>query len=961
MIKSVPPIGIDLGTTFCCIAYCLEEEGKTGIVYNNFGKNTTPSYLKYYKTEKGINHIVGEDAKKEFDSKYLIYEIKRLMGKRFSEVESNFNFLKYRDCIEKGENDKIIIKIEDESYTPQVISSHILSQLKTDISKKFGLDNRQEIEVVITVPANFTNNQKDATKEAGKMAGFKVLRIINEPTAAALAYGMNEKVEEGDYLLFFDFGGGTLDISILQFFEESFSVVSSVGNPRLGGNDLDNVLLNYCIEYLNEEKGINLQEESKLYKQARISCEKCKIDLSNFNNSTIKMELQNDSIEIPISREQFEELCQKKGYWEQIEELIKYCVDDADLEVDDIKEIIFVGGSSKIPKVKEIIKKIFPNQHINDTLNPDEIVAQGAAIQARMILEGSSKGFTDITNYSLGIEIKGQKFSKIIEKNSNIPIEKTETYVTTYDNQTRVRIATYEGENENISENTKLAEFIIEGIDPLPAGQASIYVTFEIDENTILTVTACYKSESKNIKKSCKIIEISTKSNEKEIEYFKQKNRFISERNSIVLSKMNIIDTNKDVSRIIREEYSEICSQRMNKNDKDYKIKTEKLIKNISLLFEDYSKSLENNSLPKEEHEEIMNGIANNLKIASKFNVNSIPNLIENFKGKKEFGNIINISLEKCFEESKESENPNEKRNILYNTFIEIADKYKPSNQNNQETVNRNKIEDNILYDLRRANVDELIEKGDNFYKQNKLKEAREQYKEAYCNIIQNGVPNEKVNYDVKLSGNNFFLEEEYFKFHNKDNNKDLEYEIKCLSKLIIIYDKLHPKKSLYQKSKLAFRCSDLVLNVNKLKIDIIEQKVKNQDWYKEIEKIKEQNQDEVNQKITEESKEEAQEIMRKYTVKSRDDVIPFIKGFIKSEYFPASKVKDIEKSIKENEGKNGGTRTIFSRFTGILKQIIDGQKSLIKGKFHSVSTELLKKINGFGDLVKNRKVKKNA
>ena len=956
MIKSVPPIGIDLGTTFCCVSYALEEEeGKTEIIENNFGKNTTPSYLKYYKTEDGISRIVGEDAKKEFDSKYLIYEIKRLMGKRFSEVENNFNFLKYKDCIEKGENDKINIRIFDEVYTPQVISSHILSQLKSDIARKFDLDYRQEIEAVITVPANFTNNQKDATKEAGRMAGFKVLRIINEPTSAALAYGMQEKVDEGDYLLFFDFGGGTLDISILQFFEESFSVISSVGNPRLGGNDLDNALLNYCIDYLKSKEDINLEYDSKLYKQARISCEKCKIDLSNFENSNIEI----NDINIPISRELFEELCEKKGYWKQIEELLKYCIDDADLEIDDIKEIIFVGGSSRIPKVKSIIKNIFPNQHINDELNPDEIVAKGAAIQARMILKGSSKGFTDITNYSLGIEVVGGRFSKIIPKNSNIPIEQTKTYFTSHDNQTSLSIATYEGENDEISKNNKLAEFIIEGIDPLPQGEASILVTFEIDENTILTVTASYKTESKNIKKSCKIIEISTKSNEEEIEYFKKKNRFKSERDSIVLRKMSDIDSNQNVSRKFREEYSEICSQKINKNNKDCKPMTEKLIKNISLLFEDYSNSLNSNT-SKEEHEEIMNGISNNLKIASKFNINSIPNLIEHFKGKEEFGKVINISLEKCFEESKESENPNEKRNILYNTFNEIAEKFKPQNQNNQDVISRNKIEDNILYDLRRANVDELIEKGDKLYNQSRLKEAREQYKEAYCNIIQAGVPNAKVNYDIKLSVNNFFLEEEFFNFHNKDNNKDLEYEIKCLSKLMIIYDKLHPQKSLYQKSKLVFRCSDLITNVNKLKIDIIEQKIKNQDWYKEIEKIKEQNQNDVNQIITENSKIEADEFMKGFNIKNNEDVIVFIKRFINSEYFPYSKIKEMEDFIKVNESKNRGALTIFTKFIGIIKQTIEGQKNMIKGKYHSVLVELLKKINGIKDLVKIKKVHKN-
>ena len=769
---------------------------------------------------------------------------------------------------------------------------------------------------------------------------------------------MNEKVEEGDYLLFFDFGGGTLDISILQFFEESFSVISSQGNPRLGGNDLDNVLLNYCIDYLKEKHSINLEYDSKLYKQTRINCEKCKIELSNFDNSKIQINLEDETIDIPISKEQFEELCQKKGYWQQIEELLKYCIDDADLEINDIKEIIFVGGSSKIPKVKNLVKNMFPNQHINDSLNPDEIVAQGAAIQAKMILEGSSKGFTDITNYSLGIEIIGKRFSKIIEKNSNIPIEETKTYVTTYDNQTSIEISTYEGENEeDITKNSKLAEFVIEGIDPLPAGEASILVTFEIDENTILTVTALYENKSKKIKKSCKIIEISTKSNEEEIEYFKKKNRFISERNSIILKKMNDIDSDKNVNRKYREEYSQMCSQSMNQNDKDFKKKSEKLIKNISLLFEDYSNSLENNNISEEEHEEIMSGISSNLKIASKFNSNSIPSLIEHFKGKKEFGKIINISLEKCFEKSKETENTDEKRNILYNTFIEIADKFKPLNQNNQEIKNRNKIEDNILYDLRRANVDELIGKGDKLFNENKLKEAREQYKEAYCNIIQTGVPNEKVNYDIKLSGNNFFLEEEYFKFHNKENNQDLEYEIKCLSKLMIIYDRLHPKKSLFQKSKLVFRCSDLILNVKKLKLDIIEQKVKNQDWYKEIEKIKSQNQNEVNQIITEQSKEEVNEFMKGYNIKDVNDAIPFIKNLIKSEYFPSNKMKEINDFISKNENE---PKNCFKKFYGIIKQLIDSQNNIIKGKYFSTLYEFQKIFNKINNKFKPHKVKKN-
>ena len=745
MIKSIPPIGIDLGTTFSCVAFALEEEGKTEVIPNNYNKNTTPSYIKYYNTENGVNYIVGEDAKKESNSKYIIYEIKRLMGKRYSEVENKIEFLKYKDFIQKGENDKINIKIYNEIYTPQEISSHILSKLKKDIEKKFDLDYRQEIEAVITVPANFTNNQKNATKEAGNIAGFKVIRIINEPTSAALCYGMNEKVEEGDYILFFDFGGGTLDISILQFFEESFIVISSVGNQRLGGNDLDNVLLNYCIDYLKSNNNIILENEPKLFNETRLECEKCKIQLSDFQHSTIKIKLPNENIDIPISREKFEELCEKKNYWKEIENLLKYCVDDAGIELEDIKEIVFIGGSTKIPKVKEIIKKIFTNANINDSLNPDEVVAKGAAIQAKMIKMGSSKGFTDITNYSLGTDIVGGKFSCIIPKNSNIPIIISETYCTVNDNQTSMNIGIFEGESENYEENHKLGNFIIEGIDPLPKGEAKVLVTFEIDENTILNVTADYKTDSKEIKKSLKIIEISTKSNEEEIQKSKQHNRFISERNSIVYKKMNT-DLNQKIDKKFREEYSVICYQQINKNDKDYQIKIEKLNKNISLLFEDYSNSLDNNQISKEEHEDILNGISENLKIASKFNINAIPNLIRPFQNKKDFGKIINYALENCFEKSKESETTNEKRNILYDTFKGLVEEYKGIKVNNQDTIIRKKNEDDLLYDLRRANVDDMIEKGDKLISQNNLKEARILYKEAYCNIIQAGIPNEKVN-----------------------------------------------------------------------------------------------------------------------------------------------------------------------------------------------------------------------
>lgn len=489
-------IGIDLGTTNSVVA--VMQGGDPVVISTAEGSRLCPSVVAFNKNGE---RLVGQTAKRQsvINAENTIFSIKRFMGRRYDEVENERKMVPYQVVAGPAGDARVHIPANNRDYSPQEISAMILAKLKTDAEAYLGETVTQ---AVITVPAYFNDSQRQATKDAGRIAGLEVLRIINEPTASALAYGLDKKKNEK--ILVFDLGGGTFDVSVLEVGEGVFEVKSTSGDTHLGGDDWDEVVVNWAADEFKREQGIDLRQDRQALQRLREASEKAKIELSTVMETEINLPyITADAsgpkhLQLKLSRAKFDQMT--AGLLERCKKPFENALHDAGLNASQIDELVLVGGSSRMPQVVDLVRKLI-NKEPNKGVNPDEVVAVGAAIQGG-VLGGEVKDILllDVTPLSLGVETMGAVMTKVIERNTTIPIRKSQIFSTADDNQTAVDIHVLQGERPMATDNMSLGRFRLEGIPPAPRGIPQVEVTFDIDANGILNVTAKDKATGREQK-----------------------------------------------------------------------------------------------------------------------------------------------------------------------------------------------------------------------------------------------------------------------------------------------------------------------------------------------------------------------------------------------------------------------------------------------------------------------------
>ena len=485
-------VGIDLGTTNSVIA--VMEGGEPTVLVNSEGNRTTPSVVAF----KGDQRLVGQVAKRQsvLNAKGTLFEVKRYMGRSWDEVKAEAERSPYE--VVRGSDGGVRFVVEGKQYTPEEISAMILQKLVEDASTTLG---ERVTKAVITVPAYFNNSQREATQNAGRIAGLDVLRIVNEPTAAALAYGLEKKGNET--VLVFDLGGGTFDVSVLEVGDGVFEVRSTNGDTHLGGSDFDYAVVGWLADDFQKEYNVDLRKDKQALQRLLEAAEKAKIELSGIPETTISlpfiaMDPASNAplyLEKRLSRSKFEELI--SPLLNRVRGPVESALKDAKLSKSDIDEVILVGGSTRIPQVKKLVQEMI-GKAPNQSVNPDEVVALGAAVQAG-VLTGDVEDIVllDVTPLSLGVETKGGVFTKLVDRNTAIPVRKTETFSTAEMNQTGVEVHVLQGERSMAHDNKSLGRFKLDGIPPMPAGMPQIEISYDINANGILNVTAKEKSTNK--------------------------------------------------------------------------------------------------------------------------------------------------------------------------------------------------------------------------------------------------------------------------------------------------------------------------------------------------------------------------------------------------------------------------------------------------------------------------------